>query len=584
MQQLSLLPSSSTNPLDTVGLSVAKSRTESSGFKNTFDEVERSFEPRKANNQAPSRSASIDRDDTVNERRDVSPSEDVPATNQHQASSAQERVEDVSGNNATGIGSKSGNTMPDDDQALPAENGNGLPDPAAENRAVSSEKAATNKPSEPGSGHALAASPGVLNGFNTIGGAENPLQQAISAASGVKGDGIGLGVLQAGLGEGVSVLGQQVSSEALAGAAARAGSLTSAQAQGDAGVKGVGAGNFGFAINGVLQADTSMSETANAKLTDLAAKAATSVDAPETSPQAGRPAADNLLTGSTSAPGQGSLAGFTGMTGAVGVGLDGLPPQAQAANTDAMDQVNEAALAAANGNARFNRAGASAAAADGQTLGDSINGMQAESESLFKAAMESVQAGRGNVSSDATELGVLKAEAASVATRAADAKAVETPGQNGVRPYVSSLGLPVDDIEWSNQLGQKLMWMNARNIQTAELHLNPADLGPIDVRIQIGAEQSSISFNSQNQSVRELLEANIHRLREMLNNPGQSENGQSGGGAFAQDSGTQSQGQSGGESLGHRSAMASASDVVDGESRSSSRSTGAESTLVDAYV
>jgi flagellar hook-length control protein FliK len=128
------------------------------------------------------------------------------------------------------------------------------------------------------------------------------------------------------------------------------------------------------------------------------------------------------------------------------------------------------------------------------------------------------------------------------------------------------------------------MWMNARNIQTAELHLNPADLGPIDVRIQIGAEQSSISFNSQNQSVRELLEANIHRLREMLNNPGQSENGQSGGGAFAQDSGTQSQGQSGGESLGHRSAMASASDVVDGESRSSSRSTGAESTLVDAYV
>ena len=84
------------------------------------------------------------------------------------------------------------------------------------------------------------------------------------------------------------------------------------------------------------------------------------------------------------------------------------------------------------------------------------------------------------------------------------------------KPYVSSLALPVEDSEWSNQLSQKLMWMNARNIQSAELHLNPADLGPIEVRIQVGPEQSSINFNTQNQNVRELLEANIHRLRDML--------------------------------------------------------------------
>jgi flagellar hook-length control protein FliK len=260
-----------------------------------------------------------------------------------------------------------------------------------------------------------------------------------------------------------------------------------------------------------------------------------------------------------------------------------LPPQAQAANTEALDQVSETALAAANGNARFNRPGAGSASLEGQAGVDSVNGMQAESESLFKTAMESVQGGKAGAPSDAADLAALKVDTSSVAARAADAKAAEAQTQNGVKPYVSSLGLPIDDIEWSNQLGQKLMWMNARNIQTAELHLNPADLGPIDVRIQVGAEQSSISFNTQNQSVRELLEANIHRLREMMNNTGQSDNSQSGG-EFAQHSGSESQGQPGGDSVSHRSLGGSSPAAPDGDVDSSSRPKPAENSLVDAYV
>ena len=125
--------------------------------------------------------------------------------------------------------------------------------------------------------------------------------------------------------------------------------------------------------------------------------------------------------------------------------------------------------------------------------------------------------------------------------------------------------------------------MNARNIQSAELHLNPADLGPIDVRIQVGADQSSISFNTQNQSVRELLEANIHRLREMLNNPSQSESDQSGG-TLAQDSGSQSQTQSNRESYSREIGGSDSTEVGEGERITESRSDSAEDRLVDAYV
>lgn len=109
------------------------------------------------------------------------------------------------------------------------------------------------------------------------------------------------------------------------------------------------------------------------------------------------------------------------------------------------------------------------------------------------------------------------------------------------RPYVSSLGLPVTDTEWANQLSQKLMWMSARNIQSAELHLNPADMGPIDIKIQVGGDQSSIHFNTPNQSVRELLEANIHRLRDMLNTQADNSSAEQG---FSNNSHSQDEGNS----------------------------------------
>jgi flagellar hook-length control protein FliK len=109
----------------------------------------------------------------------------------------------------------------------------------------------------------------------------------------------------------------------------------------------------------------------------------------------------------------------------------------------------------------------------------------------------------------------------------------------GLRPYVSTLGVPVDDAEWADQLSQKLAFLHSRNITSTELHLNPADLGPIDVRINMNGDQTTINFTSQNATVRELLEANIHRLREMLTDPS---NPQNSSGGFAQNSEQQADG------------------------------------------
>ena len=134
-------------------------------------------------------------------------------------------------------------------------------------------------------------------------------------------------------------------------------------------------------------------------------------------------------------------------------------------------------------------------------------------DASFKSILEGAAISKQVTPNDGSDVAAAKLEQVGLAPKLVDGPKAAEPSQ---RPYVSSLGLPVTDNEWANQLSQKLMWMSAKNIQSAELHLNPADMGPIDIKIQVGADQSTINFNTPNQSVRELLEANIHRLRDML--------------------------------------------------------------------
>ena len=84
------------------------------------------------------------------------------------------------------------------------------------------------------------------------------------------------------------------------------------------------------------------------------------------------------------------------------------------------------------------------------------------------------------------------------------------------KQYSTMIPANFNSSEWSDEMSQKIVWLTSRSIQSAEVHLNPADLGPIDVKISIQNDAASVTFNAQNASVRELLESNIVRLREMM--------------------------------------------------------------------
>ena len=65
-------------------------------------------------------------------------------------------------------------------------------------------------------------------------------------------------------------------------------------------------------------------------------------------------------------------------------------------------------------------------------------------------------------------------------------------------------------------MGEKVLWMTGQQLQVAELHLNPPELGPLQITLTMNNDQASAQFVSQHASVREAIEAAMPRLREML--------------------------------------------------------------------
>src|SRR5690606_9003091 len=86
--------------------------------------------------------------------------------------------------------------------------------------------------------------------------------------------------------------------------------------------------------------------------------------------------------------------------------------------------------------------------------------------------------------------------------------------------YTTSVQVPFQDPKWGEQMINKVLWLSSQSLKSAEIHLNPAELGPVELKIQVHQDQATIQVQAQNASVREALEMHVHRLREALANNG----------------------------------------------------------------
>lgn len=73
---------------------------------------------------------------------------------------------------------------------------------------------------------------------------------------------------------------------------------------------------------------------------------------------------------------------------------------------------------------------------------------------------------------------------------------------------------------WDQALGQKIVWMIAGTQQSATLMLNPPDLGPLQIILNVSNDQADATFISAQPEVRQALEAALPKLREMMNEAG----------------------------------------------------------------
>ena len=107
------------------------------------------------------------------------------------------------------------------------------------------------------------------------------------------------------------------------------------------------------------------------------------------------------------------------------------------------------------------------------------------------------------------------------------ANLVAPTAQAALQIAQTASALPTDKLHgqvgsaaWNQQLGQKVVWMAAGGAQSATLTLNPPDLGPLQVVLNVANDQATISFTSAQPEVRQALEAAMPKLREMMGEAG----------------------------------------------------------------
>jgi len=156
----------------------------------------------------------------------------------------------------------------------------------------------------------------------------------------------------------------------------------------------------------------------------------------------------------------------------------------------------------------------------------------------FKTPEMKIQAGQQNVS---TPDGGTKLNALFTSVAAAASTNQQVPVTTGVTPlhmqnaqastnttglftvagFSASIPVPVQQHgAWAQGLSDQMAIMVQGKLQTAEMKLNPAHLGPMEIKLSMQDDKASVTFVTQHAAVREALDVAMPRLREMFESQG----------------------------------------------------------------
>jgi flagellar hook-length control protein FliK len=74
--------------------------------------------------------------------------------------------------------------------------------------------------------------------------------------------------------------------------------------------------------------------------------------------------------------------------------------------------------------------------------------------------------------------------------------------------------------QWAGELEARIHWLAGRNMRSADIRLDPPELGPLQVQVHAHRDGTSVHFTTHSALVRDLVEQSLPRLREMLESSG----------------------------------------------------------------
>jgi len=160
----------------------------------------------------------------------------------------------------------------------------------------------------------------------------------------------------------------------------------------------------------------------------------------------------------------------------------------------------------------------------------------------------------------------------------ASAAAALTPAAPYASDVRDSVATPVGHPQFAQDLSQHIVVMARNGVQSAQISLQPAGLGPVGVSIQVNGHTATLAFTAAHEATRNALQDALPRLREMFASSGMQLSDATVGGRSQPDWGAPAQPQA----WGHADDGAAAGPVASPEADAATRPAAAR--LVDTYA
>ena len=98
--------------------------------------------------------------------------------------------------------------------------------------------------------------------------------------------------------------------------------------------------------------------------------------------------------------------------------------------------------------------------------------------------------------------------------------AAQTQQAQHLAPSNPTVTTPLQDNRWAQDFSERIVWVARNDQQVAQINISPAQLGPVQITLNMNGDQASIAFASPHADVRKAIEDAMPNLREMLSTAG----------------------------------------------------------------